>query len=126
MTANLDKLRRVSVALQGRSQFAPAGSLRWGLVHVQDMTPVLVPEQLHLKAEHSAAAMVNGESQEPAYRLKAVINHVGHAVKSGHYTAQCRAGDAWYTCNDSKTVERNYVPTFSSQPYLVFYEKQHR
>lgn len=90
------------------------------------MTPVEVPEQLRLTSQHSAAAMVCGKLQQPAYRLAAVIDHTGPTVKSGHYTAQCRAGNVWFDCNDATTSidGRSYVPKASSEAYVLLYEKQ--
>lgn len=57
------------------------------------------------------------------YQLKAVINHQGSSLSSGHYTCYTRYENQWYECNDSNTNKVELSEVLSSQAYVLFYEK---
>ena len=59
------------------------------------------------------------------YQLRALIEHRGETLRSGHYVAYVRtdAGD-WYLCNDSASpelvVENNVL---QRRAYMLIYER---
>lgn len=64
--------------------------------------------------------------EECIYDLKAVCNHVGLRINSGHYTATCynEANGAWYLYDDKcvhQVIEENIV---TPSAYLLFYQRR--
>ena len=43
------------------------------------------------------------------YELKAVADHSGSTINSGHYTAVVRDGDLWYKANDTNAQWAIYI-----------------
>ena len=65
-------------------------------------------------------------SSKDKYKLKAVCNHYGAGISSGHYTATIfrKNPDRWYSVSDS-TVNNSESPVekYDSNAYMLFYEK---
>ena len=62
-----------------------------------------------------------------AYRLKAIINHIGD-INSGHYTCNIRTDidpEVWVEYNDRtvKIMENSPNNMYSSNAYILLYEK---
>jgi len=59
------------------------------------------------------------------YELRAIINHDGHSVNSGHYTALLKIapGVRWYKCDDH-VVERTTVLRTSPLAYILVYTRE--
>lgn len=58
-------------------------------------------------------------SENPNYKLKAVIVHLGKSVHSGHYVVYIKKNGAWTLFNDEKVV----IPetAFLGKGYLYIY-----
>ena len=58
-------------------------------------------------------------SENPNYKLKAVIVHLGKSVHSGHYVVYIKKNGAWTLFNDEKVV----IPeiAFVGKGYLYIY-----
>jgi ubiquitin C-terminal hydrolase len=72
------------------------------------------------------ACAAPGSSAECAvYDLIGVVNHMGSTV-GGHYTANCRVGDAaWWNFNDSSAhITTAPGSAARSEPYVLFYRKR--
>tara|TARA_B100001094_G_scaffold275444_1_gene282998 strand:+ start:109 stop:513 length:405 start_codon:yes stop_codon:yes gene_type:complete len=57
---------------------------------------------------------------KPAYRLQAVISHLG-TMEGGHYVAFVRHARRWFRCDDSRIVEVDVGAVRSCQAYMLFY-----
>ncbi len=84
-------------------------------------TAVAAPERgLQLGACAASAA-----AQDAVYDLIGVVNHMGSTV-GGHYTANCRVGDAsWWNFNDSSAHSVAAPGSAArSEPYVLFYRRR--
>lgn len=63
------------------------------------------------------------------YDLFATVNHKG-TLHQGHYTANVKCGDCWYTCNDAFVSRAGVVGDgekevlSSDGAYMLFYQKK--
>lgn len=75
----------------------------------KNMTAIVVPKFI----------LINNQR----YRLIALCNHTG-SLHGGHYTATClRKDDMWVVCNDANTQKIQNLPSTSSVPYLLFFQR---
>jgi ubiquitin C-terminal hydrolase len=64
-----------------------------------------------------------GSLDRAVYEVRAVVNHSG-SLSSGHYTAICRRGLAWYLYNGNHVSDRDPPTERASETvYLVFLSK---
>ena len=79
------------------------------------------PEDLVIKEEHE-----NDEgTSNISYSLYAIINHMGHAG-GGHYTANIKNGDDWYTCDDEDVYRVKNISKLlkdNKDAYVLFYHR---
>jgi ubiquitin carboxyl-terminal hydrolase 22/27/51 len=68
------------------------------------------------------------ESPKILFDLFATVNHRG-TLNQGHYTANVKCGDRWYSCNDALITtlcdgdgEKEVLS--SEEAYLIFYQKR--
>jgi ubiquitin C-terminal hydrolase len=62
--------------------------------------------------------------REHDYELKAVINHIGHSIKSGHFTASALAPNGmWYYVDDS-TISKLQPSMNFENAYVLFYKRK--
>lgn len=100
-------------------------------IHLKRFTPtgkkisgsIQYPEQLRLREY-----MSDPESEDPQYRLYAIVSHSGSGPHSGHYYAHVRAGNQkWYGMNDSSVSTSSIQQALTQRnAYLLFYERVNR
>lgn len=56
------------------------------------------------------------------YRLYAISIH-GGTMLGGHYTANVKHQDRWFSCSDSHISPTTIANVSRSQAYLLFYER---
>ena len=57
------------------------------------------------------------------YKLIGCINHEGHLVNSGHYTATVWKNNYWYLCNDTPiSIEKIDATQISKNGYMLIYK----
>jgi ubiquitin carboxyl-terminal hydrolase 36/42 len=65
----------------------------------------------------------NGGGKATQYRLVAAINHHGHTMEHGHYTADVVCGDnEWYRCNDGRVSAKSLLDPEAA--YMAFYDSK--
>ncbi|ELP89810.1 hypothetical protein EIN_425420 [Entamoeba invadens IP1] len=63
----------------------------------------------------------NPDWKDPVlYNLFAVVNHDGE-IDKGHYSADCKVGEEWYTFSDEKVTPLPAAPSGSDNAYILFY-----
>ncbi|TIA95593.1 hypothetical protein E3P96_03805 [Wallemia ichthyophaga] len=76
--------------------------------------------------QHGASDDVknNPTSQIPPFKydLYAVTNHFG-SLQSGHYTANVRSGQDWFSCQDSRVGELSEKDVVSKHGYMLYYKR---
>ena len=88
-------------------------------------THVNLSEQLTLLGES-----VEGYRTCTRYKLRAVIEHAGETMSSGHYVAMTKPdhseGGLWFSYSDTHRTPMNWNQVKKHQAYLLLYEKVNR
>ena len=88
-------------------------------------TYVNLTEQLTLLGES-----VEGYRTCTRYKLRAVIEHAGETMSSGHYVAMTKPdhseGELWFSYSDTERTPMNWNQVKQHQAYLLLYEKVNR
>lgn len=68
-------------------------------------------------------AFTQGYRSKYAYRLYAVIAHMGSSLESGHYTTFINCASTWYQVNDAKVQAASVEQVLDAPAYLLFYSR---
>jgi ubiquitin carboxyl-terminal hydrolase 36/42 len=69
-------------------------------------------------------SLTQGYKSKYAYRLYAVIAHVGTSLESGHYTTFINCpGSNWYKLNDAQVTVASVEEVLKAPGYLMFYSR---
>lgn len=80
------------------------------------------PEHLMIKEENED----NEGTSDISYSLYAIVNQIG-SMTGGHYTANIKNGDVWWTCNDDDVENVENVEKLlkdSKNAYILFYHRK--
>jgi ubiquitin C-terminal hydrolase len=64
------------------------------------------------------------ERDKCTYNLYGIINHHGHSLDVGHYTAYVLSDKVWYKCDDTvcTTIDQSAIAT--KDAYVLFYQRR--
>ena len=78
-------------------------------------TDISYPDELNLENYKHKISTANNTM----YKLYGISHHIG-SLYSGHYIAECRENNRWYSFDDTRTSSIE-TPTRSTSAYLLFY-----
>jgi ubiquitin C-terminal hydrolase len=94
-------------------------------VYVRRNNKLSFPENLIIKEENEE----DEGTSDISYSLYAIVNQMG-SIEGGHYTANIKNGDVWWTCNDDDVEDIEDVEdvqkllTDNRDAYILFYHRK--